>query len=76
MWDSVPRPVAAYEISPGRFFASAMKSGNVVTPSEDATVMKNGCSATKPTGTKSRGSSSGRLACRPGSVTRADDAGM
>jgi hypothetical protein len=53
-----------------------MKSGNVVTPSEDATVMKNGCSATKPTGTKSRGSSSGRLACKPGSVTKADDAGM
>src|SRR5262249_5964845 len=29
-----------------------MNSGSVATPSEDATDMKNGCSPTKPTGTK------------------------
>ena len=53
-----------------------MNSGSVVTPREDTTERKNGCEPTNPTGVKSRGTSSGRLACSPGSVTKADEAGM
>jgi len=44
--------------------------------SDDTTDSKNGCKATNPTGTKSRGTSSGRLAWSPDNVTKADEAGM
>jgi hypothetical protein len=73
---SLPIPVTAQDISPGRAFARAMRSESLVMPSDGLTTMNIGFSPAKPIALKSRGSRIGRLGAAPGSETKVDKTGM
>ena len=73
---SLPTPVTAQDISPGRAFARAINSGSVLMPSAGGTATNIGFSAVNPMAVKSRGTWIGRLAAAPGSDTNVDSTGM
>src|SRR5262245_16009111 len=63
---SLPTPVIAQDIAPGRAFAWAMRSEILLMPSKGLATTNMGFSAAKPIAVKSRGSRIGTLGAGPG----------
>ena len=75
MFGSEPRKFAAYVSSPGLLLASAINSGNVLTPTALPATIMNDDSPMMPIGTRSRSKSRGSLGLVSGSTTSDEELG-